>query len=195
METDAQRILKGVNAKDFKSWETLYAHFYAALCAYAASLTGEPDQAHDIVQDSMIGIWRSGRQFDTFRELTLYLYKSVYNNALSHIRSQNTHNRILRSLPADDNARRDEEYAFAVREELIRQLYVYIDNLPEERRKIVILTLQGASGPEIAEKLGITINTVKTQKKRIFKYLREKIIDPETLAFLPIIHLLFNDLI
>ena len=31
--------------------------------------------------------------------------------------------------------------------------------------------------PEIAEKLGITIHTVKTQKSRSFKYLREKLKD------------------
>ena len=29
--------------------------------------------------------------------------------------------------------------------------------------------------PEIAEKLGITIHTVKTQKNRSFKYLRERL--------------------
>ena len=39
------------------------------------------------------------------------------------------------------------------------------------------LSILGLSGPEIAEKLGITIHTVKTQKNRSFKYLREKLKD------------------
>ena len=39
------------------------------------------------------------------------------------------------------------------------------------------ISVLGLSGPEIAEKLGITIHTVKTQKNRSFKYLREKLKD------------------
>lgn len=69
----------------------------------------------------------------------------------------------------------DLEFAETVREELIRQLYFHIDELPEERRKIILLSIKGYSGNEIAEELGISINTVKTQKSRSFKYLREKL--------------------
>ena len=71
----------------------------------------------------------------------------------------------------------DEQFAFTVQEELIRQLYVYIDDLPKDRREIILLSLKGYSGNEIAETLGITINTVKKQKNRGFKYLREKLQD------------------
>ncbi len=37
------------------------------------------------------------------------------------------------------------------------------------------MSIQGHSGNEIADLLGISINTVKTQKNRGFKYLREKL--------------------
>ena len=69
----------------------------------------------------------------------------------------------------------DEQFALTVQEELIRQIYVYIEDLPEERKKIILLSLKGHSGKEIAEILGISIHTVKTQKNRTFKYLREKL--------------------
>lgn len=71
----------------------------------------------------------------------------------------------------------DEQFAKTVQEELIRQIYVFIEELPEERKKIILLSLKGHSGNEIAEILGISINTVKTQKNRCFKYLREKLKD------------------
>lgn len=54
---------------------------------------------------------------------------------------------------------------------------MYIDDLPKDRREIILLSLKGYSGNEIAETLGITINTVKKQKNRGFKYLREKLQD------------------
>ena len=40
---------------------------------------------------------------------------------------------------------------------------------------LMLLTLEGLSGKEIADKLGISIHTVKTQKSRSFKYLRSKL--------------------
>ena len=68
----------------------------------------------------------------------------------------------------------DEIFAITVRDELLRQLYCYIKELPDGA-EIMELSVLGLSGPEIAEKLGITIHTVKTQKNRSFKYLRERL--------------------
>ena len=40
------------------------------------------------------------------------------------------------------------------------------------RRQIIELSINGFSGKEIADKLGISVNTVKVQKNRSIKYLR-----------------------
>ena len=64
-----------------------------------------------------------------------------------------------------------------VREEIMRRLYIHIGNLPPDRRRIMLLSIKGLSGKEIAEMLGISINTVKVQKNRSIKYLRECLID------------------
>ena len=60
-----------------------------------------------------------------------------------------------------------------VREEIIRLLYLHIEDLPRMRRRIIELSINGFSGKEIAEKLGISVNTVKVQKNRSIKYLRD----------------------
>ena len=46
------------------------------------------------------------------------------------------------------------------------------------------MSIQGHSGNEIADLLGISINTVKTQKNRGFKYLRGKLKDSVLLFLL-----------
>lgn len=58
----------------------------------------------------------------------------------------------------------DEMFMATVREELLRQLYLYIDELPSEQRKVIRLSIDGLSVNEIAEKLGISVNTVKPIK-------------------------------
>ena len=184
MALNEQEILRGVNQKDLKAWETLYASYYAALCSYADGIVKVSDTAQEIVQDTLIRIWNSDRTFPDIKELTWYLYRSTYNNALFHLRTQASRQNILRKMVAEEVELPDEQFALTVREELIRQLYVYIEDLPEERKKILLMSIQGHSGNEFADLLGISINTVKTQKNRGFKYLREKLKDSVLLFLL-----------
>lgn len=42
-------------------------------------------------------------------------------------------------------------------------------------RRVVILTMEGLSNPEIAKELGVSVNTVKTIKLRAYRVLRERL--------------------
>ena len=132
----------------------------------------------------MIRIWNSDRTFPDIKELTWYLYRSTYNNALFHLRTQASRQNILRKMVAEEVELPDEQFALTVREELIRQLYVYIEDLPEERKKIMLMSLEGKSGEEIACDLNITIHTVKQQKYRAYKFLREQLGQYTSLLFI-----------
>lgn len=171
-------IIMGINAKDTQSWEQLYASCYAALCTYVESIVNDMDSSKDIVQDLMVCVWRSDVVFQSSKELLGYLYKSLYNRSMDFIRKKKVRERVLAGMepePTDDC--HDDFLMMTVREEIIRQLYLYIDDLPPDRRKIVQLSISGFSGKEIAEKLGISINTVKVQKSRSIKYLRDRLIN------------------
>lgn len=48
-------------------------------------------------------------------------------------------------------------------------------NYRHKRKKIVLLNMQGLKNEEIAEDLGISINTVKLQKKIAYEQLRQKL--------------------
>ena len=63
-----------------------------------------------------------------------------------------------------------------VQEEIVRLLHLHIGHLPRVRRQIMKLSISGFSGKEIADKLGISVNTVKVQKNKSIKYLRERLI-------------------
>lgn len=43
MPIDTEEILKGVNQKNLKAWEKLYASYYSALCSYANWIVKYPD--------------------------------------------------------------------------------------------------------------------------------------------------------
>lgn len=178
MNNNIDIIVAGVNRKDEKTWGDFYDRFYAALCVYVAKMLPVPDAVEDLVQDVFISVWEGKRTFDDIKELTNYLYRACYNNTLLYIRNNQIHDTILSSLAEEDNSQ-DEDmiYALTVKEEIIRQLYFHIEELPTEQRRIILLRIEGHTWEEIAERLGVSINTVKTQKSRSYKFLREKLGD------------------
>ena len=161
--------------KSTKAWEYLYRDYYTALCSYVYKIVGDESVSQDVVQDSLIGIWKADLHFSHMEKLTCYLYKAVYTNAIQYLRTERLHHTLLQSYGEEEVEISDQHFALTVQEELTRQLRLCIQELPEEQRKIIHLSLEGLSGKEIADKLGISIHTVKTQKNRSFKYLRSKL--------------------
>ena len=76
-----------------------------------------------------------------------------------------------------DRVLEDEEegMAMALEEEAITRFYTVVSGLPEQQREILLLCMKGEKVKEIAAKLGISENTVKTQKKRAYHFLREQL--------------------
>ena len=121
-------IVVGVNQKDKKIWRDFYDRYYAALCSYVSKFLSVSDAVEDLVQEVFISVWEGKRIFSDSKELTNYLYRACYNNALLYIRNNQIRDSILSSLPSEEDFE-DEEmiYALTVKEEAIRQLYFYIE--------------------------------------------------------------------
>ena len=84
---DEQLILSGVNRKNEKAWKSLYEYYYAALCAYVNRILKGSESTEDLVQEVFIAIWKSDKKFDSVQDLTRYLYRACYNNALVFVRN------------------------------------------------------------------------------------------------------------
>lgn len=174
---DEQLILSGVNDKNTKAWKGIYEYFYAALCVYTNRILRNQVAVEDLVQEVFVAIWKSDRRFDTVQDLTRYLYRACYNNALICVRNNHLHDTIFNEIGKESEVSEEDLYEATVRQEVIRQLYVHINNLPEEQKKVLLLSIEGLSREEIAEKLGVSVNTIKTHKSRGMKVLREKLHD------------------
>ncbi len=78
----------------------------------------------------------------------------------------------------------EDYFSSVVREEVLRRLRELIDLLPAERRKIILMSMENKSGEEIATELGVTIHTVKQQKYRAYKFIKEQLGETWTVAVL-----------
>lgn len=170
MQAETQKIIQGINQKDSKAWKIFFESFYAPLCQYSYKILKDKQIAHDVVQDVLLSLWKSEIIFETPQALISYLYKAVINNSLKFLRNRQIETHHLQIWQEELS---EETFADIVKEEVIRKLYNLINQLPHERRKILLMSLEGMSGEEIATQLGITIHTVKQQKYRAYKFMRE----------------------
>lgn len=167
-----------------KSMGILYDNYYRALVSYGCQFV-ERELAEDIVQELFSVLWEQRPLFKSFPQLTSYLYRTVHNAAFNHLRHQSVHNNyrqtilehLQESLLVDDVAERFNK------EEIYRQLFAAVDELPPRQREVFLLCMEGKKNRDIAEQLQISAETVKVQKRRAINSLREKLA-PMALALL-----------
>lgn len=146
---------------------------YTSLCLFANKYLEDIELSKDVVQEIFIKIWEKQILFIDEKSVKSYLYTSIKNRALDILKSsiyKNTHNNKVEISEAESDKYFMKELMITETSRIINSA---INTLPQECAKVVQLGLQEYSNLQIAEKLKISINTVKTQKKIANKKLRK----------------------
>ncbi len=171
---DDKDLLKKVNRKDEQAWRVFFRSYYDSLFHHALRILEDEKEAEDVVQELFIALWNNGIMLGENDSLSGYLYRAVTNRCLNRIRDQKRMNEHLAKWKEEAEGEASEaEFASAVREEVMRRLLELIELLPEGRKTILKMSMEGKSGEEIARQLGVSITTVKQQKYRAYRFLRD----------------------
>ena len=174
---EEEYFVEAVNRKKEEAYKEMFYSFFDSLANHAFRILGEEAVSADIVQEIFIHMWKSSVVFEDKRGLITYLYRSVTNNSLKYIRDRNARDRRLKEWETDVGTFSEPEFSSISEEEIVRRLRKCIRNLPEGQREVILLSMEGISGQDIADKLGVSITTVKKHKYRAYKYIREKMKD------------------
>lgn len=163
------------------AFDEVFRMFHPALCFFAKRLGGanlEPGEAEELVQDTFLKLWQRRADFEKLTAIKAFLYIATRNACLNRlekeqVRSQR-HERYLHTVD-DFEETVVEEIIYA---EVLREIAVEIDRLPEQCRRIVRMAYEdGLTPKEIAAKLNITISTVNNQKSRGIALLKKRLSD------------------
>lgn len=171
-----------------KEFERLFKEYFPFLCAFAKKYVADIDTCKDIVHNVFLNLWQKRSELDLETSLKSYLFKSVYNRCLNHIRDQKKiihHDALLES---DALYGYLESSDYLQQSELEMRIKNAIDSLPEKCRKIFLLSrFEEKKYSEIAKLEGVTVKAIEAQMSKALKLLREKLID-----YLPIFIILFQ---
>lgn len=158
--------------KDLKIFEDLYKEHFAYLSLVSFNITRDKDVAKDVVQDFFIYLWEKEEALNFTISFKAYATRAVKNLSLQHLEKNKTisldTNKIV--LP-----KFEEQAVFERAEENKKpRIQTLVEKIPQARREIFVShVVEGHSYSEIAEMYNISVNTVKTQMKRAYAFLRE----------------------
>lgn len=144
----------------------------------ALRLTGNEEDARDVVQDAYLRAYRSLGRFRGDARFSTWLYRIVANCSSTHTAKRRRYRHD--QLPADDlvvDARPESDPAAqAEAASLRRALDAAIADLPPRLRSVVVLRdVYDLSHDAIAEELGISVSAAKVRLHRARRRLREQV--------------------
>lgn len=150
---------------DRDAFNVLARRYGTMMRAYARRILGSPDDADDVVQESLVQAWA---QLGGLREASAvrpWLMRITGNRALDHLRRRKPHTPLEHHPALPDPAPGPE--AAAVNGSGTRALKRALAALPEEQRRCWILReVGGQSYQDIAETLNITQATARGRLAR-----------------------------
>ncbi len=180
---------RGLLVEDFACWDEtafhkLYNHYYKALVNYAFQFVNDSATCEDLVQGLITLMWEKKIHVSSIYALDVFLYSSIRNRCLNYIKHKNVEQSYIQSTAVNaDIYHIDEDEDELFNERVYHRLFTTIDMLPPRSREVFLMHIDGKSNHEIAEALNISMETVKTHKKRSMAFLREHL-DIKTLSLL-----------
>lgn len=155
----------------------LFTTFYPSLCLFANRLLNNFDEAEDIVQNVFITLLHKKVKIDQITSLKAYLYSSVHNACINHIKRQAYISEKMKNF--EQEVYEENSYLLhRIESEVMEEIFQTIERLPEECRRVFKLSyIDGMEVCKVAETLHISENTVKTQRLRARKFLKENLKD------------------
>lgn len=181
-------LVECLRARDSAAYRTFVDANSANIYNLALKLLGDEQEAEDVLQETFLSAFRAIDGFEGRSTLSTWLYRIAYNASLMHLRKRERMTTFSLDRPfggedrASESADRHLVDWSAIPDDLLltaearQQMDRAIADLPESLRSTFVLRdIQGLSGAETAEVLGITVQAVKNRLHRARLSLRDQL--------------------
>lgn len=177
--------LERLNNGEEQAFEFVFHKYYASMCFFANKFLQDADTAKDIVQEAFIVLFKEKKyHFSNWIALKSFLYSCVHRKTLNYLEKMNNRANLRKQIEQPD-FQENEYFLKQVEAEIFEEIFNAIEELPTECRRIFKMSyIDHLNIQKISEQLNIAESTIKTQRQRAKKYLRERLQDLFPLAVL-----------
>jgi len=182
---DEAELVGAARSGDRQAFDELVRRTFVDTFTLARRLTGNEEDARDVVQEAYLRAWKGIEKFRGEAAFSTWLYRITANAAASNVARRRRH----RAEPfADDFEPVDDRAEEVVSQgaesaEALDRISAALDELPAKLRGVVVLKdVYGMSHEAIAEELGISVSAAKVRLHRARRRLRDVLYDEGTQA-------------
>lgn len=168
-----EELLVSLRQGSEDAFTIIYERYHKLLYVLAYKYLKSSYSSEDAVQYIFLKLWESRSLLTVNVNLRNYLYTMLKNHVLNEIRNNNSaiekNYEIVQLSPEYEN----ELLARIEEKDMMSHFYQAIDRLPEQKRQVCLYKLKGNfSNQEIADRMKISVPTVKTHYAQAIKLLR-----------------------
>ena len=179
MPADTAELVALAKGGDQQAFEQLVQLTYVDTYTLALRLTGDEEDARDVVQESYLRAYRGLKRFRGEAQFSTWMYRITANCAANQLRKRirNRHDEIDEEVePLVDTRAENDPQLMAEVGDLRTRLMAALDELPPRLRAVVVLRdIYDLPHEAIAAELGISESAAKVRLHRARRKLRERV--------------------
>jgi RNA polymerase sigma-70 factor, ECF subfamily len=175
---DTTDLVEAARQGDKEAFDELVRVTHADTYTLAYRLTGDEDDARDVVQEAYLRAYRGLGRFRGDAQFTTWMYRITANCAATHLgrRARHRHDALDEAAAVPDGHPEHDPQLRADADDLRSRLRVALDGLPPRLRAVVVLRdIYELPHEAIAAELGISESAAKVRLHRARNKLREQL--------------------
>ncbi|MBD99263.1 MAG: RNA polymerase subunit sigma-70 [Verrucomicrobia bacterium] len=173
-----EELVEGCISRNTKYQKLLYKHMYGKMMAICYRYARRPEDAHDLFQEGFIKVFEKIERFNFNGSLEGWVRRIMVNNAIDHYR-KNKNKFAISETSIEETDIADENEGENMFEGVgVKQLLQYVQELsPVYRTVFSLYVMDDYSHAEIADELGISEGTSKSNLSKAKKNLKKMILE------------------
>ncbi len=175
-QDEAQALVKALKEGNQLAFSIVYKTYAAQTFSLAFKYLLNKELAEDAVQNLFLKLWLKKEEIDETKPINRYLFTMLKNDLLNTLRDSKKNIYLLEDclsmvLELEDNSQNEN-----LKQEQMNIIQQALEQLSPQRRKVFEMKVSGKySNQEIADKLNLSINTIKFQYSQSLKQIRSTV--------------------
>lgn len=179
-----RNLIEKLKEGDGHAFRKVYEKYHRPVYGIAFKYLKSKSQAEDAVHDVFIKLWNYRKKLDAGQSLKGFLFTTAKNHVLNMIRNRKRDEEKNKEYAYLKPVSKNKTVAKLTLKNYKKVFEYFLKQLPEGKREIFELKMQeGKSNNEIAQKLNISVNTVKSQYYKASKFIKKQLGEHTELSF------------
>lgn len=177
MKNTEEYLLEGLQEGRESAFRELFDRYYHRLYCIARQYVQDDFTADTIVGDLFYHLWETRKSLHIHVSLNAYLIRSIRNFCLNFLQKNYVEREVdLQAVSPLLFVTDEYPLGTLLEKELTEKVQEEIERLPLETRRVFVLSrIEELTHHEIAEQIGISVNTVKYHMKQALSTLRDRL--------------------